>query len=274
MDKTLGTRPDDQPVNFERPPVHEVYISVQSKESVFPGSDFGALVSVFGVQYPKLNTHPKLERMREFPPGAGMAIQLEMLSELGQRFWLISPDETRVLQVQDDRLTLNWRLRDGGEYPRYRSIRSEFEEALMKLLTARGIDGDDLVDLCEVSYINHIELPDGADPRRQVERAFRNMQRVDIDVEGLSLEEVQFRMSYAVVDSEGEFQGRMRVSAIPAVLTKERRPILQVHLAFRGKPSAPDVRSALDFCDRGHIAIVTTFERITTPEMHALWGKQ
>jgi len=265
----------DQPVSFKKPPVNEVYISLQTKQPSFPADNFGELVKVFGTQYPKLNAHPKLDRNAELAEPGILSLQLEMITNLGQRFWLISEDDTRVLQIQDDRFVLNWRRRkQEAEYPRYKTIRQEFESALSKIVAARNLDANDLIDFCEVSYTNHIELPDGEDPRGQMHRIFRHLRPIDLGMSDLALEESAFSMGFRITDAQGGFMGRMRLNVTPAILRKEKRVITQAQLAYRGKPASASVESALAFCDAGHLAIVSAFDRLTTDEMHKYWGKK
>lgn len=264
-----------QPVSYAAPPVSEVYISLQTSKKVFPAGDFGLLLGVFGSQFTKLTAHPRIDRMDEAAPDSQPTVRFEMLTDLGQRFWLVSEDDSRVFQVQDDRVVYNWRRRPGGEYPRYRTIRGEFEKALAKLLGKLEVGTDDLVDFCEVSYTNQISIPGVDDPRPMLHRVFKHFKEVDLGLENLPLEETGFAWAFQIRDPQSDaFLGRMRIATNPAILRPEKRFILQTVLTFRGKPAGSSLNSALEFCDRGRIAIVSAFDRITTEEMHAAWGKE
>jgi uncharacterized protein (TIGR04255 family) len=185
---------EDRPVSFARPPVDEVYIGFQTREPSFPADNFGELVEIYGTEFPKLNAQPKLDRDAEREEVGPARVQVELISNLGQRFWLLSADDTRVLQIQDDRIIYNWRKRGQEGYPRFDTIRDEFTTALDKLVRARNLNATELIDFCEVSYTNHIELPDGSDPRSQLHRVFKHVSSIDIVADDLSLEETSFNV--------------------------------------------------------------------------------
>lgn len=267
---------DDQPADFESPPVNEVYLSIQTKGAVFPSADFGVLAKIFAVRFPKLNVQPKLDRLVEGKPVTeAPTITFELVNNPGQRFWLISSDDTRVIQVQEDRFVYNWRRRGvDPEYPRYHIIRTEFEREIRALLSELQLGDSDLADFCEVSYTNHINVPGSEDPRASIHRIFRHFGAIDLGLSKVTLEESSFVWTFAVKNEQDEFVGRMRIIAGPAFKTSTGKFIIQNQISFRGRPANASLSSALEFCDRGHFAIVTAFDRITTPEMHAIWGKR
>ena len=49
--------------------------------------------------------------------------------------------------------------------------------------------------------------------------------------------------------------------------------MLIMNLTARGAPLTDDLDGVLGFLDIGHEAIVTTFDAVTTSEMHTLWEK-
>ena len=63
---------------------------------------------------------PRLEFMTEAPP---------------VRFWFLTDDTSRLVQVQPDRFTANWRkVEPETPYPRYRQLREQFAELLTRLV--------------------------------------------------------------------------------------------------------------------------------------------
>jgi len=274
-DQNLTATADDQPVNYDRPPVNEVYISIQTKGKVFPDADFGLLLKVFSEAYPKVNVQPRLDRIVEDKTAPIPSLTLELVPGVSQRFWLISQDDTRVIQVQDDRFIHNWRRREMEHgYPRYKSIRQEFESALTRLLAELKVQPTDLVDFCEISYVNHIGIPGVDDVRSHIHRIFTHVDDVDLNLAKLSLEESSFAWTFSVHDERDAFMGRMRIVTSPAFVTSSRKFIFQNQITFRGRPPTPSLDAALRFCDRGHYCIVSAFDQVTTDEMHQLWGRR
>src|SRR5258705_177911 len=76
-----------------------------------------------------------------------------------QRIWLISEDETFLLQIQRNAFLLNWRKRDGA-YPHFDSIKAEFLTQLDQFF--RFIESTlqlsvPVIGACELQYINAVE---------------------------------------------------------------------------------------------------------------------
>lgn len=269
---------EQRPVDFRKPPVNEVYLMVQTKTDFFPAANVGLLVRTHAERFPKIQTHPLSARVIEPRPGKHVAMKLEVTDQLGQRLWMVNEDETQLIQIQADRFVYNWRqVPDHLEYPRYTSVRKGFLDEISALLRAAKIDPqvEDFIDLCEVAYTNVIDIPDADDVRREVQRVFRCAPQPSLDlVDRLKSEETTFTWTYTVDNEQGEFVGRLRVITLGVRNRLTQRFAFHTQLVFRGQPSAPTIPSAMDFFDRGHLAIVRAFKAITTDEMHALWEEE
>jgi uncharacterized protein (TIGR04255 family) len=105
-------------IDFERPPINEVTI----------GMHFAPVIN-FRAEHVGLFW----SRVREDFP---MSQQALFFGELVQgplevfpmpRFWLISSDETALIQLQRNLFLFNWRLR-GADYPRYENVFESFQK--------------------------------------------------------------------------------------------------------------------------------------------------
>src|SRR5258708_2628822 len=172
---TTRARPADLP-DFERPPVTEVALSIQfARLPKVTNIHGGLLWSEFRADYPNYEEHPPLAPAFEiFGPNPVAGHQLEFFAGAPLiRYWFIRPDGSSLLQFQPDRLVHNWRKQDpGDEYPRYEKIRAEFvkEVRTFERFLKAGDLGEVKPNQCEVIYINHIEMPDGTDPRNCPQR--------------------------------------------------------------------------------------------------------
>jgi hypothetical protein len=161
------TLPED-PVTFARPPVAEVALAVQLDRPVVDLDVLAEITPRVRSEFPRREQHPPLPPMTEdFPvPPRAPGIQVEFATEFAlPRSWFINQDETRLLQLQADRFALNWRRQSASEvYPRYQPLRSQFADRLEGLWQAIEASGKELpgVNLCEVTYVNHIEMPTAA----------------------------------------------------------------------------------------------------------------
>ena len=92
------------------------------------------------------------------PLAAGFEIRFDVPMALPNT-WFLSEDGVQLVQVQHDRLTLNWRELDHPvTYPRYEALRARFQELLAMLQECVKEAGKKAgITHCEVTYVNPIE---------------------------------------------------------------------------------------------------------------------
>ena len=94
---------------LEKPPIDEVVCGFIFAPQDIDAMDFGIYWESRRNDFPMRQVHPAI-----LEPGTVL-----QMGALPIRSWLISTDESRVLQLQHDRFFMNWRKRD-SEYPRFR----------------------------------------------------------------------------------------------------------------------------------------------------------
>jgi hypothetical protein len=122
---------------------------------------------------------------------------------------------------------------------------------------------------CEVTYVNHLEQ--GREWKAAVD--WPSMFRCWINPEWKFLpdpQSVAFRASYPVAGTDG----RLLVSAQPAIRDIDGKEIVQLTLTARGKPAASDWASAINWIDTGRDWVVRGFTDLTTKQMHDLWRRE
>ncbi|MDP4013920.1 MAG: TIGR04255 family protein [Candidatus Nanopelagicales bacterium] len=114
-------------VTFSRPPLIEKSLGVEFGDPL-SAQTILYMSALWRNRYPTVQAQAPL--LPQLPLGAtGSLIGLQ-LGVPFPRFWLISVDDTKLIQIQPDRLLVNWRLRDESTYPRYGELRSELLELL------------------------------------------------------------------------------------------------------------------------------------------------
>lgn len=271
-----------EPVNFDRPPVNEVVIGVQFKSPVLDD------VTVLAEFWPRVREDfPDHAKQPPIPPasedfgGSVPAPSFEV--QFGgegppPRYWLLSESGTELIQLQQDRFLVNWRrLLPTDEYPRYRHLRDRFQREYGLLRDVLGEARWQIVevDLCEISYINHIpgEL-DGSrvqlsDVLRAVQPFSATEQSVLPELEDSNL---QARFVLRGWDGRSAPMGRMYLGAGHAVRGDRQEQIYALSLLVRGRPTGQSVDEVLEFFDRARMLIVKGFREITTERMHEFWG--
>ncbi|HEX7165422.1 MAG TPA: TIGR04255 family protein [Acidimicrobiales bacterium] len=262
--------------DFENPPVAEVVLDVTVDPlPLLRNAHLGMLWTThFRDEYPKLEEHEPVVSVEETFGSPEVAFDVQRLGAPPViRQWFISSDETRLVQVQSDRLIHNWRRRpDGGAYPRYPSLREAFERhyaAYVQFLQKEEL-GSPQPRQAEITYVNRLEAGQGWATARELDRVLR-VWRPDFGQENLvvdELEDVRVAWRYTITDNEGPY-ARLYVSVEPAIGGD-----LVLTLKVRGRPrvTAPD--GLVGFFDMGRARIVNAFAAVTTDRMHAIWGRR
>lgn len=275
----------DRLPSYSNPPVIEVLASVQFDPVPLNIAHIGLLRERFKGSFGKLETKPPIapviERLGVNATLNRLHIQLTNEYEL-PRVWFLKDTDDELVQIQPDRFIRNWRAipRLENPYPRYESyLRPKFIEdygEFLGFLREAGVVEQLQVNQCEITYINHIHTCEHWKSHRDIAAV---LQGWNVDYEGLvgkPVESVNLSFAHALFDPARpeEFVGRLHVAIQSAFLapdeTGKERPIFVLTLTVRGRPADGDVPG---FLDAGRSAIVRTFDRITTPAMHQVWGK-
>ncbi|MCW5632448.1 MAG: TIGR04255 family protein [Rubrivivax sp.] len=139
--------------HYGKPPLNEVVFTLRVRSPGFRIGHVGLFWSKVRDTFPQVASQPPIG-------SADGQVPVEEPTGLPWiRTWLISKDETRLLQVQQDRFIFNWRQRGEHEYPRFESLRLEafrWFEAYEQFHIDAGLGALSLVGT-ELSYINHIK---------------------------------------------------------------------------------------------------------------------
>jgi uncharacterized protein (TIGR04255 family) len=263
--------------DYSNPPVIEVALGVQFQS--IPGfgtPHIGLLWEMFRAEFPVTQEQPPLAHtVEEFGLRVAPRISLEALpGPPVPRVWFLNRAGSELVQVQPDRLVVNWRkTADDQEYPHYVDVRAKFDRALDAF--RQFLATEDLPDIqpdqCEVTYVNHCLAGAGWERHGEAHRVVA----VWRDVSDSFLpepEEVRFAVSYLVAEGRRAL-GRLHVNFEPAYRSSDNQPLVVMRLVARGAPIGEGVAGVGGFLDAGHTWIVQGFTSLTTPEMHAVWGR-
>ena len=275
------TRPsslDPSLPEYRNPPIVEVAASIQfANIRGLDAARLGLLWSRFRNEYPRAEQHPPLGNASETFASTrrgrvGFSVETSFPVP---RLWFLSADGTRLVQVQSNRLVVNWRqLETGVPYPRFSRLKAMLAESL-DIFTAFLADealGGVIPDQVELTYVNHIPAGDSGSPRAPLAR-YVSCWRGESEQWDLGpTEESSFRTQY-VVQREGTPAARLFVELDSGYTANGRAPIYVMNLVARGAPNSPTIEGAFDFFDNAHRWIVNGFTNLTTHEAHTLWGR-
>lgn len=274
--------------SYENPPVIEVVASVQFDPLPSLGVvHLGLLWQRFREAFPKVEQKPPIasvvERLGVRTPLN--QIQFQVSDEVGvPRLWFVNEAGDELIQVQPDRFIRNWRAvpKIGGPYPRYEKyIRPRFVDdyhAFQQFLRDE-LKGEIEPNQCELTYINHIRPNAYWSSHKDIASVFRGWSSAYSGLIENPIEAVSLRVVHVLNDDAGEFVGRLHVTLQSAFKTplqpsESDEPIFVLTITARGRPIPKGKEGVLGFLDAGHRAIVTSFDSMTTSEMHRAWGKR
>jgi uncharacterized protein (TIGR04255 family) len=268
--------------DFEEPPVVEVALAVHFQPMAgLSIARLGAFWAQESIRkgYPNTSERPRMEPFVENEMGtavsqvfrvglSGSAVQLPCAV-------MASPDYTRLIQLQPDMLVQNWR-RGSDPYPRYDSVRADFEQTLQyffNFLDEEGVREWSPIQ-SEVTYVNHVQPGEQWGGGGDIELVLEPWRGTFSDGFLWEVEDAQIHTTHRL-PREGEFKGRLHIEARRAVRQADGKPILSLTLTGRSRVSAgaglPAVLRELDFA---HVHVVCGFRSLTTKVMHQVWKEK
>lgn len=276
-------------VAFARPPLTEVALALQVAAGSISIETAGEFVRSLKGAYPKQQQQPLAAPMEETfdqIPGVNLFdLQLNPQQFFG-RTWLLNEDDSMLVQIQHDRVVLNWRaLSTDAEYPRYDQLRRQLGE-LAAVLIAAAKQSDDALsfNMAEVTYINAIVPNSAAESTGHPDLAGVLKSTCKLPDDSFLAEpedaqyEARWRIPATALGAEGDDAvlpvGRLMVLVSPGLSAADNAPIYVMRLTARVFPNGDDLDAAAKAMDVCHEWVVRGFEALTTEQMQETWEKE
>jgi uncharacterized protein (TIGR04255 family) len=262
--------------DFVSPPITEVALSIQFEQLTnFRVIHLGELWDRFvRTDFPTTEEQQVVQRTVEYfgIPTPAVMPQIQLLNVLPMpRHLFLNEKGSIVLQVQQDRFTVNWRKRSSNdEYPRFEAISKMFEDyagRFVEFLKEKNL-GSLQINQAEVTYVNRIESTETPGHIEKIVSVFSG------DYSDSFLhdpEEVQLSLRFPI-RHEGHLVGRLYIDSRPGTSGDPNSPLNMVLFA-RGKPIGSDIKAALQFFAIARTYIVSAFASVTSKQMHLTWGR-
>src|SRR5262249_22742105 len=117
------------------------------------------------------------------------------------RLWFLNQDGSRVVQIQQDRVVVNWRkINPSDRYPRYQNLRQAMTGALDHLNDfLRAGEGSTLVvDQVELTYVNQLSAGQLGKPRTPLSHFLKSWHEPTSSVFQNTAEETSVRAQYTI----------------------------------------------------------------------------
>lgn len=265
---TTGAQVDSPVPDFDGAPVVEVALGIQFRPLFgLRPVELASLRERWRTRYPLVQELPPLPPAIE---AAGLApVVFSFGPAFESRLWFLDDKQAELVQLQHDRLTVNWRkAAEDAVYPRYPYLRELFVDRfgdLAAFVAEAGL-GSISVTQVEINYINSIPLDGGG--QGQLEMVLRNWAPIDGHHLG-EPEQARAAMVFTVPDI-GPPPVRLYVTVDPAQ-RPDGQQVMFLTLTVRGAPTDDGVDAALLFLDGAHDHVVRSFAELTPTAMHERW---
>lgn len=256
---------------YDRPPVVEVALAVQFEDDIgYRLIDLAEIARVWSDALPKVEERHPLPPMTLHPEGPNVALKLseEIDTPL---LWLQNEQGDQLLQLQQDRLTVNWRrLPPNTPYPRYASIRQFFGDTwkqLTGLLKHMELAAPE-PSICEVLYLNQLDAHNGWQSVEDMSTLIAPWAGSVSDDFLPKADQAGFFTRFELPDE----RGWLVIDSRPGQL-RDNVEVQFLRLVSRGIADPPNLEGILDFMDLAHEWIVRGFTSITTAKAHTIWGR-
>lgn len=179
--------------------------------------------------------------------------------------------KTCFVQLQLDRLTLNWRLSDAKPYPGYDAQRVAFADlwsSFYRFLESEDFDEPE-IQQCEVSYVNFIERQEQSDLIADLSEDFpilvsRAAEALEPSIPAAS------NAAFALPNKRGQLQ----IMVQPGIRQTDGAQVLQLSFTTRSRPLSAEQADVLAELDTAHDWDVQAFMACTSESLHRAWGRR
>jgi uncharacterized protein (TIGR04255 family) len=262
----LSSVADGAMVEFDRPPVYEAVIGLEFNTLNLGALKLSGLQAVWANEYPSIQEMPALEPSVAIgQPGPIAAFSFSMLPP-PLRLWFADPSGHFLIQVQRDRLLLNWRKLNGGEYPRYAALRERFTKVVEQFREYVRVElgGAVVPTAAEFSYINRVPAGLSAD---EIYTVFKQP-LTQLPGEVLF---TRFQQVRNISSTEFGAPGQLSISSDP--VQDQSGTAIQMAISTKFFPQPTEFSDGTwKLLDGARTISRQTFVALATDEMKAEWG--
>lgn len=253
-------------VKYKNPPINELIIGAYFDQPVAPlrSEHVGLFWSEVRSEFPRIQQQPELA----LPVvGTALAYQIGFTDEPYPmpRFWLVSENETILIQVQKNAFILNWRKRE-SEYPHFETVKSNFDkyfDIYFSFLKKELKIDPPSIQITELTYSNLVE---SSEYWRDTNDTQRLIPTISIPDPGVPIESkpdfnylTAYKLASDLILNVAVRSGRKPTEADKAVLVFELRAL--------GTLGAVSKRETDAWYDRAHEAVGRCFTAMTNSDI-------
>lgn len=265
------TRPLDLP-DFNKPPVKEVVVGIhfdfiEDFKQAYVGLFWESIRSEFG----KLQDFPILMHAggpNSIDTGLDDGLNQATLKQI-TKTWFLNNDESLLVQLQNNMLTLNWRFVENKEYPHFEILLETFTEVRNKFVEfVKQMDWKLENIRTEVTYVNFVEA----------DFLFNFTKIVNAEPESeIKLSPVPYRQQFAgqfIPEIQNKISGVLDILIAPNISeTKDQRGFLFNLSHSSILTNSFSLENINEIYLRSREIIVKSFADWTNDEFHEIWER-
>lgn len=245
-------------MKLENAPIAEVVIGVQFGQSLITNKHIFNFFQDKKSLYPNITEDKILPAIIEDPEGES---ERKVLQGFHTRKFLINSKNTKLIQLQPDKLLFNWRkTTDEQEYPHFYNVLKEFFEIYNGL--KKYCDLDNNINQQEVTYVDHILMDEFERFDDYNPSSILNINNLDEKTKINSLFQI---FTFPVKN----LSGNMHLQLKSATRKKDKRKIISMESTCRGAPTG---KSLKHWYNEAHDNLIELFKDITTNNAKEKWG--
>ncbi len=246
-------------VNFRDPPLNEVILGIQINPEALPTNKMLDTINHLKSDFPEIKEMPLLPAI--FNDKGEHPIQ-KFLSDHYTRFHLIERNKARSIQIQPDRILLNWqKTNDKSEYPRYNNLLEAFLRIVTQISKTISEDITKHINQYEMAYVAHVYLEDFGNKHYPVHRIL-NMLTDSHDLTGIDID---------LTISKPSVGGSLNITVKSAQNTINQKRLLVLENSCRGFIST-ETHQLKQWFNTAHDILITQFVDMITDEAKKKWG--
>lgn len=252
--------------SYKTPPLNEVSIGLQFEPlAQLKIPHFGLFWERIREQYPIVE---------HAPPIVGKEQESTEWFPL-PRVWFIDRSDSKLVQLQTDRLNFNWRHRDGtGPYPRFQEISKQFFQLLADFdqFIAEENIGIVVPTSAELTYINLLDKGREWNSVNDLPSVFKDMTWYSESSRFLPFpEKMSWALSFALPSGQGSLAARLK----SGIRVADQQEIMQLEMVASCPIEGGSVKTLLPWYDVAHEWIVRGFDDLTQLEVQRnFWGRE
>lgn len=247
------------------PPVTEVAVAVEFEQFVGLGTiGLARLAEMWQADY------PVVKEVAGAPPGS-LSPEMPRIQfgagTLAPRLWLLTDVGNDLVQIQNDRLIVNWRrLNPADEYPGHAVVLGRFIRLWNEFREAFGVRDEIKPRLIEWTYINQLDSEI---------LARKGLTFVDDALEGLPGTARHFAFHIArELQRDSVIEGYLTIEGGPAMLPTTEERFFSLNITTKLDASQVDLGSIPDVLARAHELSLAAFTSVISPSVQGEWSAE